>query len=126
MRRQSKSGSGAFEARRAVAMASATVRLGQLRDNGPGEIVDILVREAGDVEAAAVGHIDAVAGAKLDDRLRRERQHREHAVLLVDIGEARIEGGEPGAKAADAGQHHLPRSEEHTSELQSLMRISYD
>src|SRR3546814_9466568 len=30
-----------------------------------------------------------------------------------------------GARTADADTHPQPRSEEHTSELQSLMRISY-
>src|SRR3546814_8113181 len=33
--------------------------------------------------------------------------------------------GDPGAGADGAGRHRAGRSEEHTSELQSLMRISY-
>src|SRR3546814_1988542 len=45
-------------------------------------------------------------------RLRRRRRHRAGAVPAA----ARRPGAEP---------HHRVRSEEHTSELQSLMRISY-
>src|SRR3546814_7893515 len=42
----------------------------------------------------------------------------------------RQQGGEPGVAVGDASEGQLPRdvrkrSEEHTSELQSLMRISY-
>src|SRR3546814_7083450 len=33
--------------------------------------------------------------------------------------------GDSNPLAASFGEHHHPRSEEHTSELQSLMRISY-
>src|SRR3546814_8445206 len=40
-----------------------------------------------------------------------------------------VDGADQGCRARRAGRrklyHHHPRSEEHTSELQSLMRISY-
>src|SRR3546814_1054461 len=51
-----------------------------------------------------------------DRRLRRARHRRQDApALLEEIAEARFRAGMLGAR----------RSEEHTSELQSLMRISY-
>src|SRR3546814_7615037 len=52
--------------------------------------------------------------------------HRRHAAPgdlvqnAADIGE-----GKPGDSAGDQGKSGNGRSEEHTSELQSLMRISY-
>src|SRR3546814_6489297 len=55
----------------------------------------------------------------------------EHGLLAEQVGLALfLEGGldHAGAAAADrrgVGQADLERSEEHTSELQSLMRISY-
>src|SRR3546814_5289420 len=54
-----------------------------------------------------------------------------HAVLGLDVADDGLDGGAPFHLAADGlgDPAHLtsqpPRSEEHTSELQSLMRISY-
>src|SRR3546814_1912261 len=53
------------------------------------------------------------------------------AMLLSDLGAdvVMVDRKDRPAPAPDAvthrGRRHLPRSEEHTSELQSLMRISY-
>src|SRR3546814_4439353 len=44
-------------------------------------------------------------------------QYRKNAVT--------VNGIDVDLRAGDQGQQHLVRSEEHTSELQSLMRISY-
>src|SRR3546814_6668007 len=43
---------------------------------------------------------------------------------LADVGEA-VDTDSAGQKQSDRRSDHPPRSEEHTSELQSLMRISY-
>src|SRR3546814_5446205 len=52
--------------------------------------------------------------------LRNQAVRRDHALArVVDVERIVIEG----RQRADRGHHH--RSEEHTSELQSLMRISY-
>src|SRR3546814_7963737 len=67
------------------------------------------------------------------DGLRPEiMDHRFHQRQSRLIGQkARIDGGrigdhpEPETRRPPAIGHGLPRSEEHTSELQSLMRISY-
>src|SRR3546814_6460439 len=45
--------------------------------------------------------------------------------LTLDEALQRIAAGVSGAEAAPDGQAQAERSEEHTSELQSLMRISY-
>src|SRR3546814_6870701 len=57
------------------------------------------------------------------DGLRRggERQDDGHALL----GRRAAKGGAPPIMAGGASRHFESRSEEHTSELQSLMRISY-
>src|SRR3546814_10855151 len=51
---------------------------------------------------------------------RFRRQLRQHELRILEIGNRAAEG------LAFAGIVDCPRSEEHTSELQSLMRISYD
>src|SRR3546814_7612996 len=61
--------------------------------------------------------LDAVADAELADRLGQVVAHR--AVREVELG-----GNVAGRPALARQPQHL-RSEEHTSELQSLMRISY-
>src|SRR3546814_8962620 len=70
----------------------------------------------GESEHAAI-HLDELA---VGDRQRREGVDRPAAV--PDRGELRHPAGDDGVIEAVA-EH--PRSEEHTSELQSLMRISY-
>src|SRR3546814_7286136 len=65
--------------------------------------------------------------------LQRVVQHRLGLVELLIRGDQAFGNGEPGAVRTDREAHGLelgerfaaPRSEEHTSELQSLMRISY-
>src|SRR3546814_10274805 len=61
-----------------------------------------------------------------DDQNDREGQHRQHA------GNGEVAGDRQRMQAAQRKRHHsqyvaehYERSEEHTSELQSLMRISY-
>src|SRR3546814_6565890 len=55
--------------------------------------------------------------------------HRFRGSYIAVLAEARLEGGRPRVDrlvaAVDCGRLINPRSEEHTSELQSLMRISY-
>src|SRR3546814_7219107 len=89
--------------------------------------------------AARVLAVDAPAGEQLHVR----RRLRAPCEQLRDVGRVvlavAVEGGDPraarglhatadrGALAALRGvAQHPQRSEEHTSELQSLMRISYD
>src|SRR3546814_9981762 len=87
-----------------------------------------------------------VCSSDLIERHRIERQPVERRVALGDIDRAftgfSIDGDRPAVGKHDIGvdrggigggrrlpppqaAHHHPRSEEHTSELQSLMRISY-
>src|SRR3546814_9273329 len=55
------------------------------------------------------------------------QQVNEYVVSLFDAASPEKTGGKPiePRKLVDLGQAQLKRSEEHTSELQSLMRISY-
>src|SRR3546814_7934021 len=93
------------------------------------------------------GEADAgVAAGRLDHRLPRTQRSPALGILDDAEGEAvlhrahRVEGLELGVevdalrrqladahrgRAADGAQNAFKRSEEHTSELQSLMRISY-
>src|SRR3546814_1319030 len=50
---------------------------------------------------------------------------RLHAIQLAGLAPAPSAGAPCGAAAVEAKETKKPRSEEHTSELQSLMRISY-
>src|SRR3546814_3497591 len=56
-------------------------------------------------------------GARQDGRLARAHHVLERGAVLLDAGTRLV--------LADEGAEHQTRSEEHTSELQSLMRISY-
>src|SRR3546814_3860268 len=47
------------------------------------------------------------------------------AAIVSWLREEPVGSGKPTAEAAPAGSARIKRSEEHTSELQSLMRISY-
>src|SRR3546814_7195837 len=70
---------------------------------------------------AAVGAVLALAGTEDDGAgQRRPAAHRMDDGGTGEVGEADLR--EP---AAAPGPGALDRSEEHTSELQSLMRISY-
>src|SRR3546814_3692021 len=57
----------------------------------------------------------------------RNRRHRPRPRAPTRRRARRNDGGDERKGAGDAGADHpaAPRSEEHTSELQSLMRISY-
>src|SRR3546814_5456264 len=88
---------------------------------GEGISLRILVAEVVDrIPAADIGpaHVD-----------RRDR----HTISLLDDGIVYGEGGGGAERfrvgadmdAVPSGELERPRSEEHTSELQSLMRISY-
>src|SRR3546814_8084715 len=82
-----------------------------------------LAEAAGDLEPALAGYI-AAAGTSGESSgvLGRHRgtAHVGAARCLVGLGRTA-----QAVPHADAAAEHLARSEEHTSELQSLMRISY-
>src|SRR3546814_4419624 len=105
-----------------------------------GGLVPRLVREVGvgrhavDLDAEAlelgvvVGQVTELGGAYEGEVGRVEEHHRPLAleVLVGHVHElALAEGG--GLEGLDLGvdERHIWRSEEHTSELQSLMRTSY-
>src|SRR3546814_9941223 len=63
------------------------------------------------------------AGAGEDTRPARRRLGVEFGEIAAD---ALVIRGRSGIAVAAADRSHRTRSEEHTSELKSLMRISYD
>src|SRR3546814_7419159 len=90
--------------------------------------------------AAAVplqDHQVRTVGRAARDREQRAHAERFHLLLVEDLGLGAVVGGELArlfgdvGRVADVGRQvaqaagELDRSEEHTSELQSLMRISY-
>src|SRR3546814_5279847 len=64
--------------------------------------------------------LDGDENAGLGRAIELLQVHAERAVEVEDVGADRLAGGVGEADAREA-----ERSEEHTSELQSLMRISY-
>src|SRR3546814_1407470 len=60
-----------------------------------------------------VGDVDKVAAVKLPDQ------------RLIDLAAGKVEAGEIAIGREPRHLELIGRSEEHTSELQSLMRISY-
>src|SRR3546814_1508864 len=93
---------------------SCTVTIAHSRTRALSDVV----RRA-DIVVAAVGRPEMVKGSWLKE-----------GAVVIDVGINRVAGAEPGKTRlvgdvdfADAMGH--VRSEEHTSELQSLMRISY-
>src|SRR3546814_4568310 len=74
-----------------------------------------------------------LTGAEPRELLQQRRAERDQAIAEVQQFDARITqkqirapfAGELGIRRVNLGQYLNPRSEEHTSELQSLMRISY-
>src|SRR3546814_5764054 len=65
-------------------------------------------------------HLDVVG------RQRSERHHGLRPTVHADVGHGDVEVDVVDVHTLEPGPHPLlPRSEEHTSELQSLMRISY-
>src|SRR3546814_1516860 len=57
-------------------------------------------------------------------------RHHDYAVMIVDFYNTRphqvLAANQERPERSRVGEHSIMRSEEHTSELQSLMRISYD
>src|SRR3546814_4633183 len=89
--------------------------------NAKAQLAEVQRRVAD--EAARVG-----ASLRTESAIRRDREDQ----LSRDIGALRAESFEKGMASValmdlerDAETSHTLRSEEHTSELQSLMRISY-
>src|SRR3546814_6788387 len=64
-----------------------------------------------------------IVGRKLQ-RLRQLAVER-WKIILIGVGNAEIVK-QPATDVLDQGARECDRSEEHTSELQSIMRISYD
>src|SRR3546814_1526446 len=112
--------------------AGLTLLVG-LRQGDPGlDAVRRAALAARPLEALAVG--DALARGHPVDLARPDRLLRADAVAMHDLAVEQVgDRREPDMRVrqdvqlvGDAGrQVDRPRSEEHTSELQSLMRISY-
>src|SRR3546814_7190156 len=87
-------------------------------DRGEEVIVGVNRYRAGEDEPVEILDIDNAAvreqQVKRLEKIRRERDQKAVEAALTDL-----------TKAAEDGGGNLLRSEEHTSELQSLMRISY-
>src|SRR3546814_2010009 len=91
------------------AMASGTVAIGVGAGNVP-----VIVDSSADLDAAA----EKIAASKIFDNATSCSS--ENAIVLLDsVYEPMV------AALARQGGHRASRSEEHTSELQSLMRTSY-
>src|SRR3546814_1738524 len=67
------------------------------------------------------GHFDQLGGPHPGLGTRRDTDCSEHGELALPSAREHLNDPEHG----DQRQHESARSEEHTSELQSLMRISY-
>src|SRR3546814_2239200 len=107
---------GAQHLARASGGGVAEVLEGQVAACALGEDVGAVRGEA--LDLALDGRADRVAGHELDERQRL-------VVGLHVAPAATAAGAATLAPAAFAVGGELGRSEEHTSELQSLMRISY-
>src|SRR3546814_1920299 len=88
-------------------------------DHGEGLLVVVRLDGAGLDGVGALGPLSALTGGAVDADVARAR--------VADLTPAgSVEDGRPlGAGARDLAAGAGGRSEEHTSELQSLMRISY-
>src|SRR3546814_1658582 len=103
----------------------------------------MLFRSHDDVQVRAIGgeQFDIAQGIAIDQQQVGERTRRDHAELTLHVQNFGIDrrGGmqdverfqdlpakaELGSLSRMRLSHQVGRSEEHTSELQSLMRISY-
>src|SRR3546814_4474259 len=59
------------------------------------------------------------------DHAGREIEATESSICQPVRDQLRLQEGKPGPRSAAAVEHCRPRSDEHKSELQSIMRISY-
>src|SRR3546814_8676489 len=66
-----------------------------------------------------------VCSSDLAERLRAHRLGDHHAFLDLDALQEQVRADQRTEEGAEAVEGLAERSEEHTSELQSLMRISY-
>src|SRR3546814_9378854 len=71
------------------------------------------------------GKVEPTAGDVAPDRHQVRTRLREIDVDRIDLLDRRQRGAAGGAHQRAFGDLRAARSEEHTSELQSLMRISY-
>src|SRR3546814_1511034 len=92
--------------------------------------MDGFKRQFQQVDALLIDDIQFFAGK---DRTQEEFFHtfnalfdgKQQIIMTCDRFPREVEGLEPRLKSRLASGLSVPRSEEHTSELQSLMRISY-
>src|SRR3546814_2163466 len=131
-RRRKKSGSGRVPLPRAVALellhhaGDLVVRQHPWRAQGLRQIVLLgqglhFARQPERALQVRAGGDHAVVGEQADAAAfqRRQRIRRELRGAVGGVGR------DADGRAAGGGDHVVHRSEEHTSELQSLMRISY-
>src|SRR3546814_1890463 len=87
------------------------------------------VRLGDGVDLAENGRVSFVNQPALDSGVKRGMPVREAARLMLAYDAAERAAADVTNRtvmAQNAAGRHIVRSEEHTSELQSLMRISYD
>src|SRR3546814_8169095 len=78
------------------------------------------------LERTGIGKIAAHRGGARPDRWRHRAEHRADMDHVVDRSRLRdADDRRPRRQRLQRGEQPDDRSEEHTSELQSLMRISY-
>src|SRR3546814_6868575 len=77
-----------------------------------------------DLDLAAAGRVQAADQVEQGGLARTRGTHQRDEVALVDVQVQAVQHGDL-LRAALVGLGEVARSEEHTSELQSLMRISY-
>src|SRR3546814_4563000 len=104
-----------------VGLAQAALDAAELGDVGVrGHEAAAGHRVAADLDDAAVGH-------HAFGQVRAARAHEGKAPLqrAFEVAAWRLPGQRPATEVGDRTADPQQRSEEHTSELQSLMRISY-
>src|SRR6476661_4840106 len=88
----------------AVTRPGSRSAIHRVHDRGD-KSVDLAVAHADDVEAAALGHVDRLLLAQLQNLLAAKREHGEHAELPPDEGKARVGRGNPLADCVDPVAH---------------------
>src|SRR3546814_10601900 len=89
-------------------------------DSLPSNTPEMRAKVYDKARAAVRRQLENMKPAPPEEMLRRQMDKLEEAILSVDAEHAEALPAE-----ALAGEEEVFRSEEHTSELQSLMRISY-